>query len=71
VFEGRVTDKDDIHVLWYEQEGAWKGLRVDNDLKCANHSPSPNVEVIGREVYALQSITAGEELVFHYGEDWD
>lgn len=71
VFEGTAADENDIHVLWYEEDDTWKGLRVDNVLKFANHSKSPNVEVIGREMYALQSIPLGEEIVFDYGEEWE
>jgi sorbitol-specific phosphotransferase system component IIA len=53
VFEGTAADENDIHVLWYEEDDLWKGLSAHNELNFANHSKSPNVEVIGREMCAL------------------
>lgn len=72
-FKGKPTKKDSTHVLWYEDEKKkrWKGLFVTNVLKYANHSDSPNVEVVGKEMYALRKIKPGEEITFHYGEDWN
>ena len=57
-------------MLWYEKGSKLKGLRVKNLLRYANHSSSPNTEVIGLEMYALVDIREGEELTFHYGDDW-
>jgi SET domain-containing protein len=71
VFEGTAVEDNDIHVLWYEVDDVWKGLNVENVLKFANHSKTPNVEVLGREMYALQPIPPGEEIVFDYGEEWE
>jgi SET domain-containing protein len=36
-----------------------------------NHSSRPNTEFVGVNLYALRDIQAGEELTFHYGEDWE
>lgn len=72
VFEGVVTKKDDTHVLWTQDEDdVWHGLRVTNELKYANHSASPNTETDGTHLHALRTIQAGEEITFHYGEEWD
>ena len=69
----REKDENDIHVLWYEDEesGDWQGMEVTNILKYANHSKMPNVEVLGREMYAIKKINSGEEITFDYGEEWD
>ena len=40
-------------------------------LKWLNHSSTPNVEFDGPQLYALRDIEPGEELTFHYGEEWD
>ncbi len=69
-FKGIPTQKDNTHVLWYEDDKGWQGLSVTNVLKYANHSNSPNVEVVGKEMYAIRKIKTGEEITFHYGEDW-
>lgn len=71
-FEGTEVSEDGIHVLWHQTEdGQWKGLQVENVLKFANHSDSPNVEVVGTEMYAIKPIQEGQEITFHYGEDWE
>ena len=65
-------DEDDIHVLWLEDgKGGWKGLFVTNDIRYANHSSQPNSELDGVYLYALRDIRPGEEITFHYGEDWE
>ncbi|SMF62754.1 SET domain-containing protein [Pseudobacteriovorax antillogorgiicola] len=69
-FEGRATKENDIHVLWYEEKGNWRALSVTNVLKYANHSKKPNVEVLGREMYAIRKIKKGEEITFDYGDEW-
>ena len=71
LFEGTVADENDIHVLWYEEDDTWKAMNVDNVLKFANHSKTPNVEVVGLEMYALRPIPPGEEIVFDYGDEWE
>ena len=71
-FEGRQVAEDGIHVLWHQEDnGEWVGLEVDNILKYANHSNEPNVEVVGRDMYALEDIEKGAEITFHYGEEWE
>ena len=70
-FEGEPVDEDDIHVLWHQEGDDWKGLSVSNVLKFANHSKSPNVEVVGRDMFALKRIEIGEEITFDYGEEWE
>jgi hypothetical protein len=39
-------------------------------LRWLNHSATPNVEFDGAELYSMRPIAAGEELLFHYGDEW-
>ncbi|KAA3614440.1 MAG: SET domain-containing protein [Planctomycetota bacterium] len=69
---GRPTQRDGRHVLWvYEDDGSCAGLRVQNDLRFANHSQRPNTELDGFDLFALRRIRKGEEITFHYGDDWE
>ena len=45
-------------------------LEVVNELKYANHSDTPNLVVIGLDLFAVVPIKIGDELTWHYGEDW-
>jgi len=72
VFEGRRTTRDGLHVLWIiEEDGTTYGIAAENDLKYANHSSKPTAELNGEEMFALRDILPGEEITFHYGDDWD
>lgn len=46
-------------------------LEVLNKLKYANHSPAPNLVAIGLVLYATVPIYIGDELTWHYGEEWE
>jgi len=71
-YTGRPTAVDGKYVLWVEgDDGAFTGIDGDNALRCLNHSRSPNVEFDGPQLSAIHPIEAGDELVFHYGEEWD
>ena len=70
-YTGTPSDEDGVHVLWVEgDDGAFHGIEGDGVLRWLNHSATPNVEFDGPELYALRAIAAGEELTFHYGEEW-
>jgi SET domain-containing protein len=73
-YEGLATMQDGIYVLWVDEgddDGQdWRGLDGVNDLRYINHSSRANTEFVGVDLYALRDIEAGEELTFHYGEDW-
>ena len=72
VFEGPRTMEDGLHVLWViEEDGTTYGVQAENDLKYANDSSRPNAELNGEEMFALRDIMPGEEITFHYGDDWD
>lgn len=70
-YTGRRTDVDGTHVLWVERDdGDFRGIDGDNVLRWLNHSSAPNTEFDGPELFALRAIEEGEELTFHYGEEW-
>ena len=69
-YSGSPTMVDGKHVLWIERDdGAWEGVDGDGDLRFLNHSRSPNVYFDGLDLYAIRDVSAGEELLFDYGED--
>ena len=71
-YTGRPTAVDGIHVLWVEgDDGTFTGIDGDNMLSRLNHSSSPNVEFDGPQLFATHPIEVGDELVFHYGEEWE
>ena len=71
-YTGTPSDEDGTHVLWVEgDDGEFHGIDGDGVLRWLNHSSTPNVEFDGPQLYALRDIAAGEELTFHYGEEWN
>ena len=70
VYEGEPTSNDGTHVLWVEADEGWEGIDGTGPLRFLNHSRTPNVEFDGPSLYACRDITAGEELLFDYGEEW-
>ncbi len=71
-YTGRATAADGTYVLWVEgDDGEFHGIDGDGPLRWLNHSTDPNVEFDGPQLFALRDVGAGEELTFHYGEEWD
>jgi len=71
-FEGVETKRDGTHVLWVVQEdGSEVGIRGKNALRFLNHSSKPNAEFRGPDLHALRNIQTGEEITFHYGDEWE
>jgi hypothetical protein len=70
---GPDTEIDGMHVLWLwnEDTGAWEGIDGENEMRFLNHSPRPNADWWGDELYALRDIESGEEITFDYGWDED
>lgn len=69
-YDGPRVRKNGMHVLWVEDRpGRWIGRDGRNMLRYLNHSIEPNVEFDGFDLFALDDIEAGTELVFDYGED--
>ena len=70
-YEGQETETDGIYVLWIDQgNGTYAGRDGKNDLRFLNHSSDPNAEFDNDELYVIRTIQPGEEITFHYGEDW-
>ena len=70
-YAGRETTQNGDHVLWVPlDDGTEVGIDGENDLRYVNHSPKPNCEFEGTELWALCDVAPGEELTFHYGDDW-
>ena len=71
-YSGTETQENDIYVLWVEDEqGQWGGRDGNNILRFLNHAAVPNAELDGYDVYSLQDIQIGEEIFFHYGEEFE
>lgn len=71
-YEGITVLDDNIYVLWVQQDhGGWHLIDGKNDLRFVNHSLTPNAEWDANKLYALRAIEEGEEITFHYGEDWE
>ncbi len=71
-YEGPTVLEDGTYVLWVQKEnGGWHLIDGKNDLRWLNHSSKPNAEWDGNKLYALRTIEEGEEITFHYGEDWE
>lgn len=70
-YEGHRTEEDDVYVLWVTDEfGDEYGVNGITDLKFLNHSCRPNADFDGEELYALEDIHPGDEITFHYGEQF-
>ncbi|MFN3603881.1 MAG: SET domain-containing protein [Leptonema sp. (in: bacteria)] len=70
-YEGDIVLEDGTYVLWVQQEyGGWILVDGKNELRYLNHSSNPNAEFRENKLYAIKTIHPGEEITFHYGEDW-
>ncbi len=72
-YEGPATQTDGIHVLWVwnDESGEWEGIDGKNEMRFLNHSSEPNTDWWGDELYTIRPIAQGEEITFHYGEEWE
>jgi len=68
----RRTSRDGRYVLWVEHEETKeiKGYEGFGRLRFLNHRTNPNSQFDGLELYALKHIPPGEEITFHYGDEW-
>ena len=68
----RKVKRDSRYVLWVADEGEKpQGYLGIGRLRFLNHNPRPNAALHGAlDFYAIRNIKAGEEITFHYGEDW-
>jgi len=70
-YQGLPTQEDDTYVLWLYEDEEWRGIDGTGPLRFLNHSCDPNADFDGCELYALRDIATGEEITFHYGEEWE
>ena len=54
-----------------DADGGTRTASIDNDLRFLNHSSRPNAEFRGQHLYAVRNIQSGDEVTFHYGDDWE
>lgn len=70
-YEGPRATENGIYVLWVEDfDGSFYGVHGENELRYLNHSSNPNADFDDELLYAVRDIKAGDEICFHYGEDW-
>jgi SET domain-containing protein len=70
-YHGPRTDEDSMYTLWVEHGEAERGYRGTGRLRHLNHSRKPNAEFDNRDLYAIRKIRPEEEIVIHYGDEWD
>ena len=70
-YQGLPTQKDGTYVLWLYEDEEWRGIDGTSPLRFLNHSCEPNADFDGCELYALRHIEPGQEITFHYGEEWE
>ncbi|MCW8924672.1 MAG: SET domain-containing protein [Xanthomonadales bacterium] len=74
-YDGPQTQENGMHVLWIEADvevdEEWIGYDGNNELRFLNHDPHPNGEMDGLDLYAAQTIRAGEEITIDYGEEFE
>ena len=72
IYEGTRATENGTYVLWIEDDdGSYYGVHGENELRYLNHSSKPNADFDDELLYAAREIQAGEEICFHYGEDWE
>jgi hypothetical protein len=63
----RLATRNGTYVIWDGEQP----YRVLGALRYMNHSAAPNATVYDTwEVFALRAITQGEEVTFHYGDEF-
>ena len=71
-YVGYRTQRDGRYVLWVPgSKDEWKGYRGYGRLRFLNHRSDPNSDFRGTDLYAIRTIRPGEEITFHYGEEWE
>lgn len=70
-YRGTPSNEDGTYVLWLYEDEQWHGIEGTGPLRFLNHACEPNAEFYGADLYALRDIARGEEITFHYGEEWE
>lgn len=66
---GPAAKRNGSHVLWVDNGDGWVGRRGLNRLRYLNHSPRPNAEFDGFDLYVIRTIRPDEEITIDY--HWD
>lgn len=70
-YSGKRAKRNGTYVLWVsDEEGNEFGISGTSKLKYLNHSEKPNAGFDMQELYAERDIHPGEEITFHYGEEF-
>lgn len=71
-YVGYRTQRDGRFVLWVKaKQGGWQGYRGYGRLRFLNHRRDGNSKFRGLDLYATRTIRPGDEITFHYGEEWE
>ena len=68
--EGKPTQREGMHVIWYEDEEGEHGFRITNEAQFVNHSNKANAAFYELDLWSLRAIRKDEELTHNYGESW-
>ena len=75
IMSGKVPEEgnsDCPHTLWFEGDnGNLFALEPEWPFRFLNHSSKPNADTSTPCVVAIQEIKGGNEILIHYGEDWE
>ncbi len=71
-YMGPRVKRNGTYVLWVEEDdGSYFGVSGRNRLRFLNHSEVPNAEFEDQDLYATRMIRPGDEICFHYGDEWE
>lgn len=68
-----VTDSNEAYIIWLQNPDGSEEWRLGvTDLRYINHDPhGMNVDTRDYDFYALRDIEKGEEILWHYGDEFD
>lgn len=72
-YHGPNAKRNGMYVLWVfdpDDHADIYGISGKNLLRYLNHSSEYNAEFEGPHLYAARVINAGDEITFHYGDEW-
>ncbi len=71
-FEGQETTENGTSVLWLIDEvGEEVGIRGRNAMRFLNHGDPPNAEFRDADLFAVQNVQIGAEVLIDYGSEWE
>jgi SET domain-containing protein len=73
-YDGPRASRNGMYVLWVydpDNHDDIYGISGKNLLRYLNHESDGNAEFEGPDLFAARDIETGEELTFHYGDEWE